>query len=211
VVDDHPFVVSALRRVMESEADLAFCGSAPSAVLALSALRRVQADLVIVDLSLEGTNGLELIKHLAAEYPGLPILVLSLYDEQLYASRALRSGAMGYLMKGADVEAILAALRTVLEGKIALSTAMRERLITETVRGDRPPTLLETLSDRELEVLQLIGEGYGTKKIAERLNLRIKTVESHRLHLREKLHLQNSAELVVFARAWVAAQFADGM
>jgi DNA-binding NarL/FixJ family response regulator len=176
--------------------------------LALSALRNVTADLAIVDISLCGANGLELIKNLKAEHPKIPILVLSVHDEKEYAPRALRAGASAYVMKTEAADFVLRAVRAVLDGQITVSPAMRERLITGLVRGSASSPV-DALSDRELEVLQLIGEGRSSNEIADVLTLSVKTVESHRLHIREKLKLENSGQIVRFALERVQAQQAS--
>jgi DNA-binding NarL/FixJ family response regulator len=201
LVDDHPMFVLGLSRLIADAGDLEVCGHAPSSREALSALRLVQADLVIVDISLDGTNGLQLLKHLTTEHPDCPILVMSSHEERQYAPRALRAGASGYLMKQAEAEEMIAAMRRVLEGGIALSSAYREQVLFDVARG-RATTPVDALSDRELEVLQLVGEGRSTKEIADRLILSTKTVESHRLHVREKLQLASAAEMVRFAVEW---------
>jgi DNA-binding NarL/FixJ family response regulator len=203
LVDDHPLFVAGLSKVLAADGELEVCGHAPSTREALSKLRLVRADLVITDLSLTGTNGLELIKHLKTEHPTLPILVMSIHDEREYAPRALRAGASGYLLKTEEAETLVAAVRKVLAGEIVVSAAQRQRMISNVVRpGGGSP--LDAVTDRELEVLQLVGEGHTTSAIADRLNLSVKTVESHRLHLKDKLGLATSALLVRYAIAWVA-------
>jgi DNA-binding NarL/FixJ family response regulator len=207
LVDDHPLFVAGLIKVLAADGELEVCGHAPSTREALSQLRSVRADLVITDLSLTGTNGLELIKHLQAEHPKLPILVMSVHDEREYAPRALRAGASGYVPKTEEAETLVAAVRRVLAGEIVVSVAQRERMIFNVVRpGGGSP--LDAVSDRELEVLQLVGEGHTSNDIADRLNLSVKTVESHRLHLKDKLGLATSALLVRYAIAWVAEELA---
>lgn len=175
----------------------------------MTALRHEEADAIVLDISLPGTDGLELIKHLRTEHPMAKILVVSMHDENVYAPRALKAGAHGYLMKSASGETFLTALGQVLQGEVWVSPEFGQRLIYRTVMPDekgRNP--LERLSDRELEVLSLIGHGLSSRQIAERLHLSVKTIESHRLHLKEKLRLENASELVKFAIDWVQAEAA---
>ncbi len=166
-------------------------------------VERERPDLVLADLSLRDSSGLELIKDLVARNPAVKILVLSLHDETVYAERALQAGARGFLMKVAPTEELMDAIRTVLSGLVYVSAKMQERMLSKmTARaggGDEP---MRVLSDREIEVFELIGRGLPTRAIAERLNVGVKTVETHRLHLKEKLHLASSSELVRFAVEW---------
>jgi DNA-binding NarL/FixJ family response regulator len=207
VVDDHPIVRIGLKRVIESEADLECCGEATSAAEALDRLRSVQADLVLVDVSLPGANGIELIKNIRAEHEKLPIMVLSVHDEGQYAMRSLRAGANGYLMKKEAADQLAPALRRVLRGEIAVSKNFGEELIYKAARsGANGASPVDALSDRELEVLSLLGEGRSTQEMARALSLSVKTIESHRLHIKEKLGLRSSVELVRFAMEWTAHQ-----
>lgn len=205
LVDDHAVLRLGLQKLIAGEPDLVVCGEASSAKEALHRLRSEPADLVLVDISLPDTNGIELIKNLRAEKETLPILVLSTYDESQYALRALRAGASGYLMKTEPSEELMLAIRRVLKGEIAVSKPFGEQLIFKVARGT--PTgasPLDRLSDRELEILALVGNGKSTAQIAEALGLSVKTVESHRLHAKEKLGLRTSPDLVRFAIEWVA-------
>lgn len=208
VVDDHPIFRFGLGQVLNAETDIAVCGEAASAPQALDAVRKLKPDLVLVDIALDGTNGIELIKQIRAEYPKVPILVISMHDESLYALRALRAGAQGYLMKREALEGVAAAARAVLAGKIHVSQALNDQLLFQLARSaDNPAdSPVDRLTDRELEVLQLVGLGHGTRQIAGELHLSPKTVETHRLHMREKLGLRTSQELVRFALEWVARQ-----
>ncbi len=182
-------------------------GEAQAASGALSALRDNPADIVILDISLQGTDGLELIKHLRTEHPDIKILVLSMHDENTYASRALRAGAQGYLMKSASGDTFLEALQLISRGELYTSPAFRQRLIYQTnFAGDPPNNPLLNLSDRELEVLRLVGQEISSREIATRLHLSIKTIESHRLHLKHKLRLSSSSALVQFAVEWVQTE-----
>ncbi len=171
-------------------------------------LRKTNADVAIVDISLPGANGLELVKHLKVEHPNLAILVVSAHDEQLYALRALRAGASGYVMKKEAEAVFLSALEKVVSGGVYVSPAFGDQLIYKVARneGGQSASPLDVLSDREMEVLQLIGESKPTRQIAAELNLSVKTVESHRLHIKEKLGLSTSTDLVRFALDFVAQQ-----
>ncbi len=207
IVDDHPIFRHGLVKLLELEPDIEVVGEAGSVAHALDALRRIPADAVVVDISLPGANGIELVKHLRAEHPKLPLLVISAHDEQLYALRALRAGASGYLMKSESDELFLAALRKVLAGQVWVSPAFGEQLIFKVARSDSAGgSPLDVLTDRELEILQHVGQGKGSQQIAEVLHLSVKTVESHRLHIKEKLGLKSATELVRFAVEWSGQQ-----
>ena len=194
--------------MLSAEADLEVRAEAESAPAALEMLRKTDLDLAIVDIGLHGsTNGIELTKSIKAEHPTLPVLVLSMHDESLYADRALRAGASGYLMKREAVDSVIAAVRTVLSGDLYVSSEMSKRMIAEHVgatggvRSD-----IDKLTDRELEVLQLIGEGKEVREIAAQLHLSAKTVEAHRAHIKEKLNMNNAREVARFAVQWVDRQ-----
>ncbi|MHA3772776.1 response regulator [Verrucomicrobiota bacterium sgz303538] len=208
VVDDHPIFRHGIVQVINSEPDFDVCGEANSASEALAALREIAVDIAVLDISLQGCNGIELIKHLAAEHPKLPMLVLSMHDERHYAVRALRAGANGYVMKREHVDNFITALRRVLEGKIYVSDALGEQLIFQALRGNttEASSPVDLLSDREVEILQLVGQGRSSRDIADQLHLSTKTVESHRLRMKEKLGLKNASELVRFAMNWVEEQ-----
>lgn len=208
VVDDHPLFRKGVVQMLSNETDLEVRAEAESSPAALEALRRTPVDLAIVDIGLHGsTNGIELTKSIKAEHPNLPVLVLSMHDESLYADRALRAGARGYLMKREALDSVIAAVRTMLDGEIYLSPNMSKRMIADHVGGGggaRSP--VDRLTDRELEVLQLIGEGNDVRDIATRLHLSAKTVEAHRAHIKEKLNLGNAREVARFAVQWVDRQ-----
>lgn len=209
LVDDHPVTREGLARIINHETDLEICGMASTAAKAVSEIEWSQPDLVVVDVSLtKGTSGLELIKDLAARHPKMPMLTFSTHDESLYAERALRAGARGYVMKQEPTESILQAVRKVLDGEIFLSKAMSERLLHKLVRPNATPmnSEIERLSDRELEVFRLLGQGHGTRMIAKELHLSISTVESHRAHIKDKLHLDSAPALVRHAVEWVHSQ-----
>ncbi|MEA3187239.1 MAG: hypothetical protein QOD99_1069 [Chthoniobacter sp.] len=206
IVDDHPLFRHGLGDLINAESDLVSCGEAESAPLALDAIRRLKPDLVVVDISLKGTNGIELIKSINAEHGKMPVLVVSMHDEALYATRALRAGARGYVMKQEALDRVLAAIRQVLEGEIFVSPAMSGRMINEFVQGNTGGSITDRLSDREIEVLQLIGEGQGVRDIARQLNLSAKTVESHRSRIKEKFDFKTAREVARFAVQWVEKQ-----
>jgi DNA-binding NarL/FixJ family response regulator len=198
LVDDHPVLREGLAQLINHESDLTVCGQYGDAARAFAAIPEVRPDLAIIDLSLKGGSGLELVKNGRASHPKLLILVLSMYDESLYAERVLRAGAAGYIMKQEAGEKILDAIRHVLNGGIYLSEKMSAKLMHQLI-GGKPregASVLEHLSDRELEVFGLIGQGKGTRQIAEQLHLSVKTIESHRAHIKEKLNLKDANELV---------------
>jgi DNA-binding NarL/FixJ family response regulator len=205
VVDDHPIVRRGLVQLIEQESDLKVCGEASSAEQALQSIPRVRPHLAIVDISLQGTSGIELLKRLKIEHPELPVLVISMHDESLYAERALRAGARGYIMKHEAITTLQTAIRRVAAGGIFLSERMTERLLEKATGRQNPPgpTGVESLSDRELEVFELIGRGHRTSEIARRLCLSVKTIETYRAKIKDKLHLRSGAELVQHAVSWV--------
>lgn len=208
IVDDHPLFRKGLEQLIESHEGLAVCGEASRAGEAMDLIRKIKPDLVIVDLSLPGAHGLELIKNIRAEFSKLPILVLSMHDESLYALRALRAGAQGYVMKQEALENVIHALREVFAGRPYLSPAMSSEVIAKLALGPDDPKkdTIDQLSDRELEVLELIGKGRDVREIAVDLHLSPKTVETHRAHIKEKLKLSNARQVVRFAAQWVASQ-----
>jgi DNA-binding NarL/FixJ family response regulator len=209
LVDDHPVTREGLVRLINFEKDLEVCGQASSAARAIPEIELLKPDLAVIDVSLSrGPSGLELVKDLSQRDPQLKMLVLSTHDESLYAERALRAGAKGYVMKQEPMECVMTAIRQVLQGGIYLSDFMNTRLLHKMVhRGARATASeVEHLSDRELEIFRLLGQGYGTKQIASNLHLSISTVETHRTHIKEKLRLQTAPELVRRAVEWVQSQ-----
>jgi DNA-binding NarL/FixJ family response regulator len=204
LVDDHPIVRQGLAEMIDQERDLQVCGTAEDVHKALELLEKMRPDLVIADISLKGSNGIELLKNIKVRFPRTLVLVLSMHDESLYAVRALRAGAAGYIMKQEATEKVLTAIRQVLSGEIYLSERMEKKMMHQLVGGRiaRTGSPIEDLSDRELEVFGLIGQGHGTRQIAEELHLSIKTIESHRAHIKEKLNLRNATELVQHAIQW---------
>ena len=202
LIDDHSIVRDGLRRLLENQEDLLVSGEAESSKEALTLLSKVPTDLVLVDISLPGANGVELIKSLRVRFPKLLILVLSMHDEVLYAQRTLRAGARGYIMKSHTADDLIKAVRTVLKGQIYVSSSFSAQLVQSMViRNSRALQGLEKLSDRELEIFELIGQSLGTGEISRRLGISSKTVESHRGHMRSKLGLKSGAELSRFCAA----------
>ena len=208
IVDDHPLFRKGLQEMIHSDATFAVCGEAGNAAEGMDVVREIHPDLVIVDLSLPGANGIELIKNIRAELPKLPILVLSMHDESLYALRALRAGADGYVMKHEAMANVIQAIREVFNGRPYLSPAMAAQVITKFAQrqAEGEVDAVERLSDRELEILELIGKGSEVRQIARLLHLSPKTVETHRAHIKDKLDLKNSREVARFALQWLQSR-----
>jgi DNA-binding NarL/FixJ family response regulator len=200
LIDDHPIVRQGLALFIDREPDLMVCGEADGATSALQAIRDALPNFIVLDISLDGPDGLDLLKVLRAEYPNLPVLILSMHDESAYAERALRAGANGYIMKQEATEKVLTAIRHILRGDVYLSDRLTKRMLQQFVHGAvSPRDPLAKLSDRELEVYRLIGAGHGTRQIADELHVSTKTVESYQAHIKEKLSLRNARELVQHA------------
>jgi DNA-binding NarL/FixJ family response regulator len=208
LVDDHPLVREHLRALLQREADLEVCGEAAEAPAALSLIGKQKPDLVILDISLKRSHGLELLKDLRRQHPNLAVLVLSMHDEALYAERALRAGARGYITKEEATVDVLSAVRKVLAGHAYLSERMSARMVQKLVGGrvDTAASPEELLTDRELQVFQLIGGGMGTRQIAEELRVGVKTVESYRARIKEKLRFADANELLQQAIHWVQSE-----
>ncbi|MBO6576205.1 MAG: response regulator transcription factor [Rhodothermales bacterium] len=208
IVDDHPLMRKGLAMSLEAEGDLRVVAQCADAQAALDALGEQEVDLCVVDVSLPGMSGLELIKHIQAAKPGLPILVASRHDEALYAERAIRAGARGYVMKLEAADVIVKAVRRVLRGGIYVSEEINDRLLMGMAQGHDPlaKSPLEVLSDRELEVFEMTGKGHATRDIAEKLHLSVKTVESYRARIKNKLNLRNAAEFMQHAVNWVEGE-----
>lgn len=206
LIDDHPIVRHGIAQLLSAEADLEVCGQADDARTALDAIAAASADVITVDVSLGSTSGIDLIGELKQRAPGAGLLVVSMHDERLYAERSLRAGASGYVMKHEATSMIVRAIRTVAAGRIFVSEAISLRLLRRWVAsgGPQQASPLETLSNRELHVLELIGRGLGTREIAELLHISIKTVESYRARLKEKMDLRSGLELTQFAIRWAA-------
>src|ERR1043166_9131710 len=208
IVDDHPMMREGLAQLLSHETDLAVCGEAEDAAEALSKIETLKPDLVLLDITLRSTNGLELLKDLRIRVPDLAVLVISMHDESLYAERVLRVGGRGYIMKQEGGKKLMEGIRQVLAGKISVSEKVSARILSAlsgrtSGEGASP---IERLSDREFEVFQLIGQGRATRQIAQDLHLSVKTVEVHRLHIKAKLNLPDSTALVRHAVRWVETQ-----
>ena len=208
IVDDHPIVRQGLAELINHEEDLKVCGQAEDAPEALGIIKETRPNMVIVDISLKETSGMELIKDIKVLYPNLPVLALSMHDESLYAERALRAGAKGYIMKAEATENVITAIRKILSGQIYVSDKMAAKMVRKLVGGgpDVGVSAIERLSDRELEVFHLIGQGFGTRQIAERLHLSVKTIETYRAHIKEKLNLADANELLQYAIQWASSK-----
>ncbi|MDQ6809492.1 MAG: response regulator transcription factor [Verrucomicrobiota bacterium] len=208
VVDDHPLFRKGVIQLLNDEPDLEVRGEAANNNEALGAIRRQKFDLAVVDIGLEGsTNGIELAKSIRAEKPKLPVLVLSMHDEAVFAERAMRAGARGYVMKREALNNFISAVRTVLRGEIFISPAMSKRMIFAHLHGGgESNSPVDRLSDRELEIFQLIGNGREVRDIAEHLHLSPKTVEAHRARIKEKLNLRNARAVARSAQEWVSQQ-----
>jgi len=204
LVDDHPIVRQGLTLLINQEADLAVCGEAEEMHSALVAILALRPDILIVDISLNGPDGLELLRNIRVKAPRLPVLILSMHDESVYAERALRVGANGYIMKQEATEKVLVALRRILSGEIYVSEKIANSMLQHYVHGTNsaPHSSVAELTNRELEVFRLIGEGHGTRQIADELHLSVKTVESYQAHIKEKLSLRSARELVQHAVQW---------
>ena len=208
IVDDHPMMREGLAQLINHESDLTVCGEAERSAEALDRITRLKPDLVIADISLPDRSGLELIKDIQSMRPGLPVLVVSMHDETLYAERVLRAGGRGYVMKQEGGKKLMEAIRQVLAGRIFVSEKISSKIL-ETISGDQSRNArspIEKLTDREFEVFQLIGQGKSTRDIADQLHLSVKTVEVHRLNAKTKLELRSASELIRYAVRWVEAE-----
>ena len=206
IVDDHPMTRMGLVHLIASQSDLTVCAEAETAADALSAVVKTEPDLVLADITLPDKSGIELIKDIKAVRPLLPVLVISMHDESLYAERALKAGAAGYIMKVAGAEKLMDAIRHVLGGEVYVSAKVSARILKNMngragQRGGHP---VESLSDREFEIFRLIGQGIATRDIGERLHLSAKTVEAHRMNIKAKLGIDTAAELISYAARWMA-------
>jgi DNA-binding NarL/FixJ family response regulator len=201
IVDDHPLFREGLRQIIERDPELMVCGEAADSREALEAIAQLKPDLVLLDISLGGTSGIDLIKSIKNDHDELPILVVSMHDESLYAERSLRAGAMGYIMKHEPGKTVKAAIHKILGGEMYLSDKMSSAVISRFMRGqaESPTSPLELLSDRELEVFRMLGQGKGTRQIAHDLEITIATVNSFRNRIKEKLHLKTATEVMLQA------------
>jgi DNA-binding NarL/FixJ family response regulator len=204
VVDDHPLLRQGLALLINQQQDMQVCGEAEEAHAAMQAVTQCRPDIIILDISLNGPDGLELLKSIRASDPDLPVLILSMHDEAIYAERALRARANGYIMKQEATEKVLVAVRRILNGELYLSDRMSNKMLQHYIGG--APSMIQSrissLSDRELEVFRLIGEGRATREIAEELHLSVKTVETYQAHIKDKLALRSGRELIQHAIQW---------
>jgi len=204
VVDDHPLLRQGLALLINQQQDMQVCGEAEEAHAAMQAVTQSRPDIIILDISLNGPDGLELLKSIRACDPDLPVLILSMHDEAIYAERALRARANGYIMKQEATEKVLVAVRRILNGELYLSDRMSNKMLQHYIGG--APSMIQSrissLSDRELEVFRLIGEGRATREIAEELHLSVKTVETYQAHIKDKLALRSGRELIQHAIQW---------
>jgi len=208
IVDDHPIVRKGLAQLINQEEDLVICGEADNAETALEALKKVKPDIAIVDISLRGIDGFELTRLIRARFDNIPVLVISMHDESLFAERALRVGARGYIMKQEAIEKMMEAIRKVLRGELYVSERVSANIVKRFVDGkaEGVSSPEELLSDREMEVFQLIGQGFGTRQIADQLHVSVKTVETYRANIKEKLNLKNATELMKHAVHWIESR-----
>jgi DNA-binding NarL/FixJ family response regulator len=204
VVDDHPLMRQGLAMLINQQQDIQVCGEAEDAQAAIHAIAELHPDILILDISLNGPDGLDVLKNIRTFNPDLPVLILSMHDEAIYAERALRARANGYIMKQEATEKVLVAVRRILNGEVYLSERMSNKMLQQYIGG--APSMIQSriasLSDRELEVFRMIGEGRGTREIAEELHLSIKTVETYQAHIKEKLALRSGRELIQHAIQW---------
>lgn len=205
VVDDHPLVRKGMAQFINQEKDMTVCGEASDGHEALEVIEALDPDLVVTDIVMEGLSGMELVRNMKVMFPKVPVLMLSMYDESHYAERALRAGARGYMMKQEPPEKVVQAIRTVLNGDVYVSEKAASKILKllSDSKTSEQGSSVDRLSDRELEVFRMIGEGYRTRHIAEKLNLSAKTVESYKARLKQKLMLKDAAELARYAAEWV--------
>lgn len=204
LVDDHPIVRRGLVQLIERQSDLMVCGEAESVTEAMEAIKRTEPHVAIVDLSLKDSNGLDLIGEIKEHHAQIPVLVLSMHQDSFYVERVLRAGVMGFLTKDEATDILLSAIRKVLGGEFFLSEQMASKVITKLVLDRRKASAfpVDRLSEREMEVFEMLGEGISTRAVAEKLHLSIKTIETHRAKIKEKLRLKNATELLQRAIQW---------
>lgn len=208
LVDDHPITCQGVVALIDQQTDMRVVGQARTAVSGLELVEKTDPHVAVVDISLKGTSGIEFVKNALSVRPKLLVLMMSMYDELLYAPRAFRAGARGYIMKHEASEKILTAIRQILEGKAYISPRLKEKLAERVLvsRSHEVEDPVEQLSDREMEVFELIGDGYTTRQIAERLNLSVKTIDSYREHLKIKLHVADAPDLLQHAIRWTKSK-----
>lgn len=206
IVDDHPLISKGLTQLINEENDMKVCGDASDINAAMDKIASLNPDAIIVDISLKSSSGIDLLKAVKSRYPGLPALVYSMHDESVFAERALKAGAKGYLMKDQPSEILIEALRKILEGNVFFSDKILSKLLgkfSSLGAADEVRHPINSLTDRELEIFQLSGQELKSGQIAKKLNISIKTVEAHREHIRKKLDISNSSELNKYAKEWI--------
>ncbi len=211
IVDDHAVVREGLTKLIEQEADMCVCGAAEDGPAAMNRLLQLQPDLAVVDISLTSSNGLELVKGMKLRYPEMPVLIFSMHEESVYAERALRAGASGYIMKSESPSILINAIRKIRQGKIHLSDKMTEQLLFKAIHRHESGTedSIASLSDREFQVFQLIGKGVASRQIAQQLNLSVKTIDAFKENIKRKLGLASAAELTRYAIESVHSKLLD--
>lgn len=214
VIDDHPAIIAAVSETVGSQTDMVLCGVAGTAREAFDVVRREQPDVAVIDISLTDAHGLDLVQNLRAQYPDLEVVVFSMFDEDVYAERAIRAGARGYIMKSEPTQSVAEAIRAAANGEIYLNRRAASRLLNKMATGRSSGRTsepgLEELTDREMAVFQMLGHGQAIEDIADRLNLSRKTVETYRRRAKEKLGFETVAELLQFAIRWTYAQSSHG-
>jgi len=207
LVDDHPAILEAIRDRIESTIDIEVCGETGSSEEAFRQIEKLDPDVAVIDISLEDAHGLDLVQNVRAQYPDIQVMVFSMYDEMVYAERAIRAGASGYLMKSKSTEELIEAIRVVNDGEVFLSRDMASRILNKVARGEasEPSFPTDELTDRELAVFQMLGEGHSIEEIQDRLNLARKTIETYRRRAKEKLGLDSVSKLLQYAVQWASA------
>ena len=209
IVDDHPIVIEGLTDLINKEEDIVVCGWAKDIPQTIQAIRKLKPDVVTVDISLENESGLDLMKDIKTRFPDLPMLALSMHEESLYALRAIRAGAKGYITKQEATKDVITAIHNVLQDRLYLSETMKEKLLYSLIGNDESDVVsspIDRLTDRELEVFSLLGRGKGTRQIAEQLCLSVKTIETYRSRIKEKLNLNSGSELLRYSFQWASRQ-----
>ncbi len=208
LVDDHPAIREALTETISGKIGIEICGQAASADEALRLVPKVKPDVAVVDISLEDAHGLDLVQNIRVQFPDVQVIVFSMYDENVYAERAVRAGASGYLMKSEPTQKVIEAIRAITRGEVYLSHQMASRILSKVARGQssRPSFAVDEFTDREMAVFQMLGEGYTVEEITERLSLSRKTVETYRRRAKEKLGFETVSELLQFAVQWTHGQ-----
>ncbi len=204
VVDDHPAIREAIADIIADKMGMELVGQASNADEAFQLVQKMQPDVAVIDISLEDAHGLDLVQNIRAQYPHVQVVVFSMYDESVYAERAIRAGASGYLMKSEPTQSVVEAIRSVMQGEVYLSRRMASRMLSKiaTGRSSSPGFAIDQLTDREMAVCQMLGEGFSVQEITQRLNLSRKTVETYRRRVKEKLDFESVAELLQYAVQW---------